>query len=223
MSPCHFIYIPEIQCAIFRAKYLYIAGQYLSFDDIYIMDYLSRTCLGFLIFVEIITALKHLTFNYYVYLMRMTLHLAAREALSCTISIGVLITAFSSFQYLTLGPYMHLFRDMTSAVITSIRIATAYVKMNIYFETDFADTDLNKIMFVGFFVIVTLIAMNIFISIIHYAMETVKADKVSKSSRVGIYDSRLNAFFWEKVNEIFQGTDNVDITESGKTSISLFF
>ena len=112
---------------------------------------------------------------------------------------------------------------LTSAVITSIRIATTYVKMKIYFETDFADTDLNKIMFVGFFVIVTLTATNIFISIIHYAMESVKDDKVSRSSKRGIYDSRLNAFLWKKVNEIFQGTDNGAITETGKTPILLYF
>ena len=172
------------------------------------MDYLSRTCLGFLIFMEIVTALKHLTFNYYVYLMRMTLDLAGREMLSCTFVISILITAYASFQYLTIGPYMSLFRGMTSSVITSIRIATAYVKMKIYFQTDFADTNLNKLMFVGFFFIVTLTVMNFFISIINNAIESVKTGKVSKSTKKRMFDSKLNEFFWKKVHQVFRFIHN---------------
>ena len=167
------------------------------------MDYLSRTCLGFLIFIEIIKALKHLTLNYYVYMMRMTLNLAGHEMFSCTFVISVFISAFASFQYLTLGPYLHLFKDMTSAIVTSIRIATAFVKMKIYVQTDFADTGLNKAMFIGFFCIVTLTLMDVFISVINNAIECVKTEKVSKSTKRKIYDSQLNQFFWRKVNEIF--------------------
>ena len=168
------------------------------------MDYLSRTCLGFLIFTEILTALKHLTFNYYVYLMRMTLNIAGHEMLGCTFVISVLITAYASFQYITLGPYLEPFKDMPSAVITSIRIATAYVKMKIYFQTNFSESDLNKVMFVCFFFIVTLTMMNIFISVINIAIESVKTGMFSKSTRRHLFDSKLNKFFWKKVNNIFR-------------------
>ena len=188
----------------------HFSGRYLSFDIIYIMDYLSRTCLGFLIFIEIITALKHLTFNYHVYLMHMTLNLAGQEMLSCTFVISVLITAYASFQYLTLGPYVSLFKDMASSYITSIRIATAYVKMKIYLETNFADTALNRLMFVIFFFMVTLTMMNILISIINSAIEFAKSGKVSKSTKK--FDSELNLFFWKKVNQAFHclRTDSSD-------------
>ena len=182
----------------------HFSGRYLSFDIIYIMDYLSRTCLGFLIFLEIITALKHLTFNYHVYLMRMTLNLAGQEMLSCTFVISILITAYASFQYLTLGPYVSLFKDMASSYITSIRIATAYVKMKIYLETNFADTALSRLMFVIFFFMVTLTMMNILISIINSAIESAKSGKVSKSTKNQSFDSELNLFFWKKVNQAFQ-------------------
>ena len=94
---------------VINVFYYTFSARYLPFDVIYMMDYLARTCLGFLIFIEIIMALKHLTFNYYVYLMRMTLNLVGQEMLSCTIVISVLITAYASFQYLTIGPYMSLF------------------------------------------------------------------------------------------------------------------
>ena len=152
--------------------------------------------------MEIIEALKHLTFNYYVYMMRMTLNLAGHEMLSCTFVISIFIMAFASFQYLSLGPYLHLFKDMTSAIVTSIRIATAFVKMKIYVQTDFADTGLNKAMFVGFFFMVTLTLMDVFISIINNAIECVKTEKVSKSTKRRIYDSQLNEFFWMKVSDI---------------------
>ena len=184
------------------------------------MDYLSRTCLGFLIFIEIIKALKHLTFNYYVYMMRMTLNLAGHQMLSCTFVISIFIMAFASFQYLTLGPYLHLFKDMTSAIVTSIRIATAFVKMKIYVQTDFADTGLNKAMFVGFFFMVTLTLMDVFISIINNAIECVKTEKVSQSTKRRIYDSQLNQFFWRKVTEIFQfitNSSNIKNVDSSKT------
>ena len=181
-------------------------------------DYLSRTCLGFLIFIEIIKALKHLTFNYYVYMMRMTLNLAGHEMLSCTFVISVFIVAFASFQYLTLGPYLQLFKDMTSSIITSIRIATAFVKMKIYVQADFDDTLLNKAMFVSFFLIVTLILMDVFISIINNAIECVKADKVSKSTKRRMYDSQLNKYFWRKINEIFSFVSIGQLSEDDETS-----
>ena len=182
------------------------------------MDYLSRSCLTFLIFTEIMLALKHLTFNYYVYLMRMTLNLAGREMLSCMVVISVFITAFASFQYLTLGPYLHLFRDMSSAVLTSIRIATAYVKMKIYFDTTFADTDINKLMFVSFFFIVTLTLMNVFISIINNAMETVKSDKIQTSRKRGIYDAKLHNFFWKTIDGIFSNSDHKESIYAAKSA-----
>ena len=199
----------------------FISGQYLSFDIIYILDYLSRTCLGFLIFIEVITALKHLNFNYYVYLMRMTLNIAGHEMLSCTFVISVIITAYSCFQYLTLGPYLEPFKDMPSAVITSIRIATAYAKMKIYFQTNFAETDLNKVMFVGFFFVVTLTLINIFISVINNAIESIKIGNISKSTREKIFDSKLNKFFWEKVKQIFWfvGVDLSDRTPDISTEM----
>ena len=171
------------------------------------MDYLSRSCLTFLIFIETLVVLKHLTFNYYVYLMRMTLNLAGREMLSCMVVISVFITAYASFQYLTLGPYLHLFRDMSSAVLTSIRIATAYVKMKIYFETNFSDTDINKLMFVCYFFIVTLTLMNIFISIINNAMETITDGNVSQSIKREMYDSNLNDFFWKTISRMFSNVE----------------
>ena len=138
------------------------------------MDNISRTCLGFLIFIEVITVLKHLTFNYYVYLMRMTLHLAAEEMTSCMIVIMILITGYASYQYLAVGVYSFAFRDMLSAIMTTLRTAIAIVKMNIYFESSFEIPVLNKVMFISFFVILTLILMNTFISVINNAMEAVK-------------------------------------------------
>ena len=201
---------------------LHFTGRYLSFDIIYIMDYLSRTCLGFLIFLEILTVLKRLTFNYHVYLMRMTLNLAGQEMLSCTFVISILITAYASFQYLTLGPYVSLFKEMISSYITSIRIATAYVKMKIFLETNISDTALNKLMFVCFFFIVTLTMMNILISIINNAIESVKTEKVSTSTKRKIYDSELNEFFWKKINQAFQciRTDRSDVYLKGSTNMA---
>ena len=187
----------------------HFTGQYLSFDSIYQLDYISRTCISFLIFIEIITALKHLTFNYYVYLMRMTLNMAGRDMISCVVVITVVVTAYSSLQYLTVGPYSYAFRDMLSAAITSLRTGIAIVKMKIYFETTFAYTTLNKLMLISFFFCVTLILMNVFISIINNAMEIVKGDKIS--SRRLHFDYELNTFFWRKIDQIFRVSKTDDM------------
>ena len=205
-------------CMPFQCLQINFSEQYLAFDVIYMMDYLSRTCLGFLIFIEIIKALKHLTFNYYVYMMRMTLSLAGHEMISCTFVISIFIMAFASFQYLTLGPYLHLFKDMTSSIVTSIRIATAFVKMKIYVQADFDDTVLNKAMFISFFVIVTLTLMDVFISIINNAIECIKANKVSKSTKRRMYDSQLNEYFWRKVNEILPFVNISNFSEDAENS-----
>ena len=174
------------------------------------MDNISRTCLGFLIFIEVITVLEHLTFNYYVYLMRMTLHLAAEEMTSCMIVIMILIIGYASYQYLAVGAYSFAFRDMISAVMTKLRIAIAIVKMNIYFESSFEIPVLNKVMFISFFVILTLILMNTFISVINNAMEAVKDNKVSKARKRLLFDAELNAYFWRNVRRLFRfGSEDV--------------
>ena len=168
------------------------------------MDNISRTCLGFLIFIEVITVLKHLTFNYYVYLMRMALHLAAEEMTSCMIVIMILITGYASYQYLAVGAYSFAFRDMLSAIMTKLRTAIAIVKMNIYFESSFEIPVLNKVMFISFFVILTLILMNTFISVINNAMEAVKDNNVSKAKKRLLYDAELNAYFWRSIRRLFR-------------------
>ena len=168
------------------------------------MDNISRTCLGFLIFIEVIAVLKHLTFNYYVYLMRMTLHLAAEEMTSCMIDIMILITGYASYQYLGVGAYSFAFRDMLSAIMTKLRTAIAIVKMNIYFESSFEIPVLNKVMFISFFVILTLILMNTFISVINNAMEAVKDNNVSKARKRLLYDAELNAYFWRRIGILFR-------------------
>ena len=168
------------------------------------MDNISRKCLGFLIFIEVITVLKHLTFNYYVYLMRMTLHLAEEKMTNCMVVIMILITGYASYQYLVVGAYSYDFRDMVSAVVTKLRTAIAIVKMHIYFDSSFEIPVLNKMMFISFFVIVTLILMNTFISVINNAMEAVKNNKVSKARKRLLYDAELNAYFWKSIGSLFR-------------------
>ena len=179
-----------------------LSGKYLSFDLIFFMDYISRTCIGFLIFIDVITVLKHLTFNYYVYLMRMTLYMAAKEIMSCVVVIGILITAFASYSYLTVGVYLYAFRDMLGAVMTKLRTAIAIVKMNIYFQSTIETSVLDKIMFISFFFILTLVMMNTFISVINNAMEAVKGNKVSKARKRLLFDEELNKFFWRRITRI---------------------
>ena len=176
----------------------------MSFDVIFLMDYISQTCLAFLIFTECIVIMKHFTFNYYIYLMRMTLNLAGKEMISCSVVIATLIMAYASFQYFTVGPYSYAFRDMLSASMVTLRTAIAIVKMKIYFESSFSDALMNKAMFITFTIFVTLITMNMFISIINIAMETVKGDKICKGEKKKIFDAELNKYFWRRVRHIFQ-------------------
>ena len=167
------------------------------------MDYIARTCLGWLIFVEIITSMKHLNFNYYVYLMRMSLNLAGKQMTSCLVTIIIIIVAYASFLCLSTGAYSYPFRDLLNASITTLRTAIAFVKLHIYFESSYGATVLNKAMLTSFYFVVSLVMINIFISIINDAMETVKGDKIPRAKKRSIYDASLNSYFWKRIQKIF--------------------
>lgn len=122
----------------------------------------------------------------------------ARTAIFAFIFIIALeLIAFAALLYLTIGRQHELFRSMPESINT---LVTVLLAMMTYESEEFDDIQV-KIYFGIYTMTVTITLVNVF-----FVLLTISFNDVKEGLKKGtlIYDEKLNAHFWYKVDKMVQ-------------------
>ena len=175
-----------------------VSGTFLSFDNLVLLDEIYRTCIGLLIFLHIILLLRHLNYNYHLYLMYTTIANAGMHIISSMTMISFGILAYSSLEYLIFGRTIHAYRSMYAAILSMIRSSVSMAKLSI--DTDRDDSAISRFAFFSFCIFITFLLINLLISILNETMAEVKSNKVGNDST---FDKKMSDHIFKKVRKLF--------------------
>lgn len=145
-------------------------------------------------FIAIIELLKPLTFNYYLHLMRTSIAISGGEIVGYIIIITLPVFSFASLMYLMVGHTDSHFKDLQSSFMTFWILL-----LSISFKNTVETDDLQvKVIFTIFTLTMSIILVNVFVSLLTDSFASVK--KLNGSSNKQ-YDKELNEHFWRKISE----------------------
>ena len=170
-----------------------VSGSFLSFDNLVLLDEIYRTCIGLLIFLHTTLLLRHLNYNYHLYLMYTTLANARTSFTSCITMISFGILAYSSLEHLIFGRKIYAYRNMYAAIISMIRSSVSMAKLST--DTDRDDSAISRFAFFSFCIFINLLLINLLISILNETMAAVKSNKVRNEST---FDQQMSDHIFKK-------------------------
>ncbi|KAK3092236.1 hypothetical protein FSP39_000128 [Pinctada imbricata] len=195
------VYVIRIDRTIFTIEKIFNnKEQFISFDQLIFLDDLYKMCLSILIFFHILFLLRHLTYNFHIYLLQNTIRIASGQIISCMVFLGIAIIAFSSLQYLFTGRKLSDYRSLYNAMLSLICAALSTAKLSSGKSEIISPFD--KLTFFLFGLIVNLILLNLFISILNETLSALKTGNFVRGS-IPTFDKELNQFVWEKISKIF--------------------
>ena len=178
----------------------FISDRFLSFDQLTFLDEIYRITIGFLIFVQILGILRHLSFNYQLYVMRNTIQCALGGVTSCLFLLGVTLVAFASLQFVYLGSRVNDYRNMCSSLFSLLTAILSLAKLST--STSHEETEFNNLIFVIFCLIVNLLLINLFISILNDTMTVIKSGKFDRRLKTK-FDKTLSKHVMKKLRNMF--------------------
>ncbi|XP_033748530.1 polycystin-2-like [Pecten maximus] len=199
------LYIIRIDRTIYIVEEIFnSAEKFLSFEIVVFYDNIYKLCISVVLFVAILMLLKPLTFNYYLYMMKTSILVSKMDLLSFSVILGVAMTAFACIVHLFIGATSFSFMTMAKSYLTLFRTLLAMVTLReLMGSTDEFETE---IVFTIFIFTMTLILLNMFISILNDAFTAVKDGR--SGGAVTPFDYELNKHFWGKMNQAFNCNSN---------------
>ena len=195
------LYLLKYQSITFTSDiYNYFADRFLTFDVLLHLDEVYRICLGVLIFLHILALLKHVSFNFHLFLMRATIINARGSLLSSVLLIGIGILAFSSLEFLYSGRTTYAYRDMHNAIASLVCSTVSMAKLSLNSGSE--RTEMNNVVFVLFCLIVNFILINLLVSILNETMSMIKSGAELELNGDS-YDSDLNQHALKKIWNFF--------------------
>ena len=156
--------------------------------------------MGFLIFVQILGILGHLSFNYQLYVMRNTIQFALGGVTSCLFLLGVTLVAFASLQIVYLGRRVHEYRNMYSSLSSLLTAILSLAKLST--STSNEGTGFDNLIFIIFCLIVNLLLINLLISILNDTMAVIKSGKINRRLKTK-FDKTLSEHVLRKLRNMF--------------------
>ncbi|XP_069134390.1 polycystin-1-like protein 2 [Argopecten irradians] len=199
------MYIIRIDRTIYIVEEIFNSAEnFLSFEIVVFYDNIYKLCISVVLFVAILMLLKPLTFNYYLYMMKTSILVSKMDLLSFSVVLGVAMTAFACIVHLFIGATSFSFMTMAKSYLTLFRTLLAMVTLRELMGS--SDKFESEIVFTIFIFTMTLILLNMFISILNDAFSFVKDGK--SAGMVTPFDSDLNNHFWSKINQALNCNSN---------------
>ncbi|XP_060074547.1 uncharacterized protein LOC132554253 [Ylistrum balloti] len=171
-------------------------GFYTSFGYVFHCDEYYSFFLGLVTFIAIIDLLKHLSFNYHLFLLNKAILAFRMELFQFTVALAVLIVGFACLIYLMYGHTERNFRSIPFGVLTLFRMTIGMIK----FRKDIQVAVLSLFIIIGIYTsISTIFFMNVFISSLDNRFSHIK--KLIKNGMT-TYDWHLSRHFWNRLTRL---------------------
>lgn len=148
---------------MYEQSRLYFAGEFVSFEDVEVYDYIYRLSLAGVFFLVILRLLEPLSFNYHLYILQNALNRSRGELFSYILILTTAIFAFASYLYLTVGKLVEDFKDMITAMKTLLQMLLSMISFR--FNVQMSSLQAQIVVSVFAFA-VSMIGINIFIGIL---------------------------------------------------------
>ncbi|GAB1601804.1 location of vulva defective 1-like [Argonauta hians] len=185
----------EMQAKLVENPDGYVSGSIMSSRvTVYIAG------LSFCVVVSAIKLLQPLNFNYHLFLMKTSILISLPSIASFSMVLIILMTAFAISIYLTFHNISVHFIDLKSTYFALFRI---FLAMGKFKETFGMVTIMSNLVFFFYTITVSIILLNICISIINDAFAFVKSSITSPGFEYS-YDYKLNEHFWYRITALFR-------------------
>ncbi|XP_021340891.1 polycystic kidney disease protein 1-like 2 [Mizuhopecten yessoensis] len=172
-------------------------GFYTSFGYVFQWDGYFSLSLGMVTFLAILDLLKHLQFNYQIFLAYKTITAFRRELFNFTLALSVLIVGFASLINLIYGPTERGFRSIISAILTLFRMTIGMIK----FRNDIDVPALDIfVMFAIYALVTTLAFVNLLTSSLNAHITHIK--QLIRDGKTP-FDWYLSRHFWNRLTGLF--------------------
>ncbi|XP_033759296.1 polycystic kidney disease 2-like 1 protein [Pecten maximus] len=172
-------------------------GFYTSFGLVFQWDEYYSISLGMTTFIAILDLLKHLSFNYHIFLMYRTILAFRAELFQFTITLTVLIVGFACFINLMYGHTEGGFRSIPIAIQTLFRMTIGMIK----FRNDIQVAVTGMLIaFAVYALVATVCFVNLFVSSLDYRLTTSK--QLIKDGLTS-FDWHLSGHFWNRLARLF--------------------
>ncbi|XP_033729893.1 uncharacterized protein LOC117319165 [Pecten maximus] len=172
-------------------------GFYTSFGRVFQWDEYYSISLGMTTFIAILDLLKHLLFNYHIFLMYRTILAFRSELFQFTIALSVLIVGFACLINLIYGHTESAFRSIPIAILTLFRMTIGMIK----FRNDIQVAVIGiLITFAVYALVATVCFVNLFVSSLDYKLTHIK--QLIKDG-LTTFDWHLSGHFWNRLANLF--------------------
>ncbi|XP_069105236.1 uncharacterized protein [Argopecten irradians] len=173
-------------------------GFYTSFGWVFLWDGYYAITLGATTFIAILDLLKHMSFNYHLFLMYKTILSFRSEVFHFLISLFILIVGFASLMHLIYGYSESGFSSMATSILTLFRMTIGIIK----FRHDIQVVVLGIFIIIGLYAsMATILFVNLFVSSLDHRLSYIK-----ECIRKGLtsFDSYLSTHFWNRLAKVFR-------------------
>ncbi|XP_033730017.1 uncharacterized protein LOC117319295, partial [Pecten maximus] len=172
-------------------------GFYTSFGRVFQWDEYYSISLGMTTFIAILDLLKHLSFNYHIFLMYKTTLAFRSELFQFTIALSVLIVGFACLINLMYGHTESGFRSIPIAILTLFRMTIGMIK----FRNDIQVAVIGiLITFAVYALVATVCFVNLFVSSLDYKLTNIK--QLIKDG-LTTFDWHLSGHVWNRLANLF--------------------
>lgn len=186
-----------------------LSDKFYNFQGIAAWDEVFQILLAFVIFSSIIKLIHILRFNKRMSMLASTLQHSAKEMSAFSLVFSLVIFAFVAFGYFLFGPNVAGFKGVMQGFETLLTFSLGS------FDFDAVTSNyrvLGPIYFFVFFLFVTFVLMNIFVTILNEAFSKVNCDVRSQKNQYELVD-----FVWTRFKAwVGIDLDNVIANMTGK-------
>ncbi len=175
---------------------------YVSFDLVHLLDTVFRFSISLVLFIRILSLMRPLAINYSVFLMRATLLSTQNELLAFSIVLSIVLTAFTSLFYLLEGPITFGIRTVPDTYMTLFTSLLGLIRLRqLQFSETGIESNTKQFMFFLYFLMTTMILMNVAVSILNIDMSSIKGHTHFKVGPE--FDKDLNDYLWRSLEGFF--------------------
>ena len=152
-----------------------------------------------------------MTFNYHLFLMKSSISVSMPSLLSFAVFLAIILSGFAFSLHATLCNHSSHFKDLRTVYLTLFRI---FLLMGKFHDTFQLDRPFTHVVFLAYGFTVSIILLNICVSIINDSFTYVRDMQLNHGSKYK-FDQRLNDHFWNRMKNFFC-RNKQDILNKGK-------
>uniref|UniRef100_A0A0L8HQF0 Death domain-containing protein n=2 Tax=Octopus bimaculoides TaxID=37653 RepID=A0A0L8HQF0_OCTBM len=184
----------QIQDKLVKNPDAYVSGNLMASR---VMVYFAGLCACVVVFA--IKLLQPLALNYHLFLMKASIMLSLPSIASFSVVLFFLMTAFAIGIHITFNNVSIYFIDLKSTYLALFRI---FLAMGKFKETFGLDNIMSNMVFFIYTLLVSIILLNVCISIINDTFSFVKS-RINSLGFEYCFDFKLNEHFWYRMTTLF--------------------